>query len=247
LSWFITGDTTLIAIFLTTNYRFKLYIMHFKKHIIAGLLVWLPLAITVWVLLWLVGMFDAVFAAFLSGLGSLLSDETESSLQFLREVHGLGVVLVFGVLILTGAFVSNVAGRWWVKQWDNLFNYIPIVKSIYTSVKKVSTTLFSSNGNAFRKTLLVRYPHSGSWTIAFQTGAPSGEVAQLLGEGMICVYVPTTPNPTSGFFLMVHQSEVKELTLSVDQALTYVLSMGAVAPDEVPQTASKEQDALTGQ
>lgn len=221
--------------------------MHFKKHIIAGLLVWLPLAITVWVLLWLVGMFDAVFAAFLSGLGSLLSDETESSLQFLREVHGLGVVLVFGVLILTGAFVSNVAGRWWVKQWDNLFNYIPIVKSIYTSVKKVSTTLFSSNGNAFRKTLLVRYPHSGSWTIAFQTGAPSGEVAQLLGEGMICVYVPTTPNPTSGFFLMVHQSEVKELTLSVDQALTYVLSMGAVAPDEVPQTASKEQDALTGQ
>jgi uncharacterized membrane protein len=156
-------------------------------------------------------------------------------------------VLVFGVLILTGAFVSNVAGRWWVKQWDNLFNYIPIVKSIYTSVKKVSTTLFSSNGNAFRKTLLVRYPHSGSWTIAFQTGAPSGEVAQLLGEGMICVYVPTTPNPTSGFFLMVHQSEVKELTLSVDQALTYVLSMGAVAPDEVPQTASKEQDALTGQ
>ena len=221
--------------------------MHFKKHIIAGLLVWLPLAITVWVLLWLVGMFDAVFAAFLSGLGSLLSDETESSLQFLREVHGLGVVLVFGVLILTGAFVSNVAGRWWVKQWDNLFNYIPIVKSIYTSVKKVSTTLFSSNGNAFRKTLLVRYPHSGSWTIAFQTGAPSGEVAQLLGEGMICVYVPTTPNPTSGFFLMVHQSEVKELTLSVDQALTYVLSMGAVAPDEVPQTALKEQDALTGQ
>jgi uncharacterized membrane protein len=221
--------------------------MHFKKHIIAGLLVWLPLAITVWVLLWLVGMFDAVFAAFLSGLGPLLSDETESRLQFLREVHGLGVVLVFGVLILTGAFVSNVAGRWWVKQWDNLFNYIPIVKSIYTSVKKVSNTLFSSNGNAFRKTLLVRYPHSGSWTIAFQTGAPSGEVAQLLGEGMICVYVPTTPNPTSGFFLMVHQSEVKELTLSVDQALTYVLSMGAVAPDEVPQTASKEQDALTGQ
>ena len=221
--------------------------MHFKKHIIAGLLVWLPLAITVWVLLWLVGMFDAVFAAFLSGLGPLLSDETESRLQFLREVHGLGVVLVFGVLILTGAFVSNVAGRWWVKQWDNLFNYIPIVKSIYTSVKKVSNTLFSSNGNAFRKTLLVRYPHSGSWTIAFQTGAPSGEVAQLLGEGMICVYVPTTPNPTSGFFLMVHQSEVKELTLSVDQALTYVLSMGAVAPDEVPQTASKEQDAPTGQ
>jgi len=215
--------------------------MHIKKHIIAGLLVWLPLAITVWVLLWLVGLFDAVFAAFLSGLGSILSTESENSLQFLREVHGLGVVLVFVVLILTGAFVSNVAGRWWVKQWDNLFNLIPIVKSIYTSVKKVSNTLFSSNGNAFRKTLLIQYPHAGSWTIAFQTGAPSGEVAELLGDGMLCVYVPTTPNPTSGFFLMVHQRDVKALSLSVDQALTYVLSMGAVAPDEVVNEAGLEK------
>ncbi len=217
--------------------------MHIKKHIIAGLLVWLPLAITVWVLLWLVGLFDAVFAAFLSGLGSVLSTESENSLQFLREVHGLGVVLVFGVLILTGAFVSNVAGRWWVKQWDNLFNLIPIVKSIYTSVKKVSNTLFSSNGNAFRKTLLIQYPHAGAWTIAFQTGAPSGEVADLLGDGMLCVYVPTTPNPTSGFFLMVHQRDVKELSLSVDQALTYVLSMGAVAPDEVVNETASEKNA----
>jgi uncharacterized membrane protein len=217
--------------------------MHIKKHIIAGLLVWLPLAITVWVLLWLVGLFDAVFAAFLSGLGSILSTESENSLQFLREVHGLGVVLVFGVLILTGAFVSNVAGRWWVKQWDNLFNLIPIVKSIYTSVKKVSNTLFSSNGNAFRKTLLIQYPHAGSWTIAFQTGAPSGEVAELLGDGMLCVYVPTTPNPTSGFFLMVHQRDVKALSLSVDQALTYVLSMGAVAPDEVVNEAGLEKNS----
>ena len=215
--------------------------MHLKKHIIAGLLVWLPLAITVWILLWLVGMFDAVFAAFLSGLGSLLSNESENKLQFLREVHGLGVVLVFGVLILTGAFVSNVAGRWWVRQWDKLFNLIPIVKSIYTSVKKVSNTLFSSNGNAFRKTLLIQYPHSGSWTVAFQTGVPSGELADKLGDGMICVYVPTTPNPTSGFFLMVHQRDVKELSLSVDQALTYVLSMGAVAPDEVVNTGSIEK------
>lgn len=220
--------------------------MQLRKHIIAGLLVWLPLAITVWVLLWLVGLFDAVFAAFLSGLGSLVSDETENSLQYLREVHGLGVVLVFGVLILTGAFVSNVAGRWWVKQWDNLFNHIPIVKSIYTSVKKVSNTLFSSNGDAFRKTLLVQYPHAGAWTIAFQTGTPTGEVARQLGEGMICVYVPTTPNPTSGFFLMVHQSDVRELSLSVDQALTYVLSMGAVAPDELPPEALSEKNTSSG-
>ncbi|MEI7740624.1 MAG: DUF502 domain-containing protein [Betaproteobacteria bacterium] len=220
--------------------------MHFKKYIIAGLLVWLPLAITVWILLWLVGLFDAVFAAFLSGLGTLLSTESENSLQFLREVHGLGVVLVFAVLILTGAFVSNVVGRWWMRQWDKLINLIPIVKSIYTSVKKVSNTLFSSNGNAFRKTVLIEYPHSGSWTIAFQTGAPSGEVASLLGEGMICVYVPTTPNPTSGFFLMVHQNDVKALSLSVDQALTYVLSMGAVAPDEVVNAKEIEKISPLG-
>ncbi len=220
--------------------------MHFKKYIIAGLLVWLPLAITVWILLWLVGLFDAVFAAFLSGLGTLLSTESENSLQFLREVHGLGVLLVFAVLILTGAFVSNVVGRWWVRQWDKLINLIPIVKSIYTSVKKVSNTLFSSNGNAFRKTVLIEYPHSGSWTIAFQTGAPSGEVASLLGEGMICVYVPTTPNPTSGFFLMVHQNDVKALSLSVDQALTYVLSMGAVAPDEVVNAKEIEKISPLG-
>jgi uncharacterized membrane protein len=159
---------------------------------------------------------------------------------------GLGVLLVFAVLILTGAFVSNVVGRWWVRQWDKLINLIPIVKSIYTSVKKVSNTLFSSNGNAFRKTVLIEYPHSGSWTIAFQTGAPSGEVASLLGEGMICVYVPTTPNPTSGFFLMVHQNDVKALSLSVDQALTYVLSMGAVAPDEVVNAKEIEKISPLG-
>ena len=121
-------------------------------------------------------------------------------------------------------------GRWWVKQWDKLFTHIPIVKSIYTSVKKVSDTLFSSNGNAFRKALLVQYPHEGMWTIAFQTGAPVGEVASKLDGVHLSVYVPTTPNPTSGFFLLVPRTEVKELEMSVDEALTYVISMGAVSP-----------------
>jgi uncharacterized membrane protein len=117
-----------------------------------------------------------------------------------------------------------------VKQWDKLFTNIPIVKSIYTSVKKVSDTLFSSNGNAFRKALLIQYPRSGAWTIAFQTGTPTGEVSQNLGEGFISVYVPTTPNPTSGFFLLVPSADVVELDMSVDEALTYVISMGAVSP-----------------
>jgi uncharacterized membrane protein len=198
--------------------------MSIKKYLLAGLLVWTPLAITVWVLTWLVGIIDGMF---LGAIGPLVSHDTLTSL---RQITGLGVVLVLVGLLVTGALVSNVVGRWWVKQWDKLFTHIPIVKSIYTSVKKVSDTLFSSNGNAFRKALLVQYPHEGMWTIAFQTGAPVGEVASKLAGEHLSVYVPTTPNPTSGFFLLVPRTEVKELEMSVDEALTYVISMGAVSP-----------------
>jgi len=198
--------------------------MPIKKYLLAGLLVWTPLAITVWVLTWLVGIMDGMF---LGAIGPLVSYDTLTSL---RQITGLGVVLVLVGLLVTGALVSNVVGRWWVKQWDKLFTHIPIVKSIYTSVKKVSDTLFSSNGNAFRKALLVQYPHEGMWTIAFQTGAPVGEVASKLEGEHLSVYVPTTPNPTSGFFLLVPRTDVKELEMSVDEALTYVISMGAVSP-----------------
>jgi uncharacterized membrane protein len=198
--------------------------MPLKKYLLAGLLVWTPLAITVWVLTWLVGVMDGMF---INTVSSVVSHDT---LVELRDITGLGVVLVFLGLLITGALVSNVAGRWWVKQWDKLFTHIPIVKSIYTSVKKVSDTLFSSNGNAFRQALLVQYPRAGVWTIAFQTGTPSGEIADKLPGDYVSVYVPTTPNPTSGFFLVVPRSEVKELDLSVDEALTYVISMGAVSP-----------------
>ena len=207
--------------------------MPLKKYLLAGLLVWTPLAITVWVLTWLVGVMDGMF---INTVSSVVSHET---LAELRDITGLGGVLVFLGLLVTGALVSNVAGRWWVKQWDKLFTHIPIVKSIYTSVKKVSDTLFSSSGNAFRQALLVQYPRAGVWTIAFQTGTPSGEIADKLSEDYVSVYVPTTPNPTSGFFLLVPRSEVKELDLSVDEALTYVISMGAVSPGTPPiQTKS---------
>ena len=208
--------------------------MPIKKYLLAGLLVWTPLVITVAVLSWLVGSLDSAFLNTLTKLRLVSPD----MIYWLDHVPGLGVILLVLVLLITGALVSNVAGRWWVKQWDRLLSQIPIVKSIYSSVKKVSDTLFSDGGNAFRKALLVQYPHSGTWTIAFQTGTPVGEVASKLDGEFLSVYVPTTPNPTSGYFLLVPKADVIELDLSVDEALTYVISMGAVSPS-VPALKEK--------
>ncbi|MCF8211158.1 MAG: DUF502 domain-containing protein [Rhodoferax sp.] len=214
--------------------------MPFKKYMLAGLMVWLPLAITLWVLLWLVGMLDAVFASVLAAVATVAPANVAPLFERMQHIRGLGVVLMVVAMLLTGALVANVAGRWWVKQWDILFTNIPIVKSIYVSVKKVSDTLFSSNGNAFRTALLVQYPRAGSWTIAFQTGVPGGEVQSHLGADFVSVYVPTTPNPTSGFFLMLPRADVIELEMSVDEALTYVISMGSVSPNAKPLPATEK-------
>jgi uncharacterized membrane protein len=201
-----------------------------KKYLIAGLLVWLPLAITVWVLSWMLSALDGVFLALLAMTQAVLPASTHDSIEYWRHVPGLGV-LVLGIgLLLTGIFVTNIFGQWWLRQWDRLFSKIPIVKSIYSSVKQVSDTLFSSSGNAFREAVLVQYPRHGSWTIAFVTGKPGGEVATMLQGEFVSVYVPTTPNPTSGFFLMMPRADVIELAMSVDEALKYVISMGVVAP-----------------
>ena len=201
-----------------------------KKYLVAGLLVWLPLAITVWVLGWLLGVMDGVFAAVLSATQAVMPQEAHASIEQWRHVPGLGVVAMVVGLLLTGVFAANIFGQWWLRQWDAILGKIPIVKSIYNSVKQVSDTLFSSSGNAFREAVLVQYPRHGSWTIAFVTGKPGGEVAAHLAGEYVSVYVPTTPNPTSGFFLMMARADVLPLNMSVDEALKYVISMGVVAP-----------------
>jgi uncharacterized membrane protein len=201
-----------------------------RKYIIAGLLVWLPLAITIWVLLWLLGLMDGMFSWLLTISQAVLPPAADASIEALRHIPGLSVLVMVAVMLISGVFVTNIFGQWWVRQWDRAMSRIPIVNAIYSSVKQVSDTLFSSSGNAFREAVLVQYPHAGSWTIAFVTGKPGGEVqAHLVGEH-VSLYVPTTPNPTSGFFLIVPRANVRPLQMSVDQALKYIISMGVVVP-----------------
>ncbi len=194
-----------------------------KKYLIAGLLVWAPLGITIWVL-------DLLFSTMDQTL--LLLPETWRPEKWLGiRIPGLGVLLSLLVIFLTGVFAANVIGERLIRFWEGLLARIPVVKSIYYSVKQVSDTLFSSKGVAFRKALLIQYPRQGAWTIAFLTGKPGGDVANHLSGDYVSVYVPTTPNPTSGFFLMVPRGDVVELEMSVDAALKYIISMGVVAPE----------------
>lgn len=209
--------------------------MRIKPLFIAGALVWLPLTITIWVLWQLLSVFDAVFRAMVGALAAV-SPGLAPALGRLVDIPGVGVVLVLTAILLTGLLVANMVGQWWLARWDALMAHIPIVKSIYSSVKQVSDTLFSSNGNAFRQAVLVRYPHAGVWTVAFVTGVPGGEIGSHLDGEHISVYVPTTPNPTSGFMLIVPRADVVELAMSVDAALKYVISIGVVAPHAHPHS-----------
>jgi uncharacterized membrane protein len=200
-----------------------------RKYFLTGLLVWLPMGVTIWVLTWLYGTLDGIFLAVLGAVNAVFPG-IDRVAERLREIPGLGVFVVGAVILVTGMFVANMFGQWWLRQWDKLMNRIPVVRSIYTSVKQVSDTLFSGSGNAFSKALLIRYPHGNSWSIAFLTGKPGGEVAAKLAGEHVSVYIPTTPNPTSGFFLLVPRADVIELDMSVDDALKYIISMGVVVP-----------------
>jgi uncharacterized membrane protein len=192
-----------------------------RKYFITGLLVLVPLAITLWVLNLVIGTLDQ----------SLLL--VPQQWQPRTHIPGLGAIITLVVVFLTGLLTNNLVGNYVVRLWERLLHRIPVVNSIYGSVKQVSDTLFSSSGNAFRKAVLIPYPHENSYTIGFLTGVPGGDVKNYLVGDYVSVYVPTTPNPTSGFFLMLERSRVVELDMSVDAALKYIVSMGVVAPPDL--------------
>lgn len=201
-----------------------------KKYFVAGLIVWAPLAITLWVIIWMLGMLDDMFGVVMRAVTAVAPNTLRPALEEFRDLPGVGILIVLLGILSTGAFAANIVGQWALRQWDKILVRIPIVKSIYFSVKQVSDTLFASNGHAFRQALLVQYPRPGMWTIAFLTGAPGGDVANHLRGDYVSVYLPTTPNPTSGFFLMLARDEVIPLEMSVDEALKYIVSMGVVTP-----------------
>lgn len=193
-----------------------------KKYFITGLLIWVPLAITAWVLALIVRTMDQTLL--------LLPEAIRPEHLLGVYIPGIGVIATLLVVFLTGLVTANIIGQRLLRFWEGVLSRIPVVKSVYYSVKQVSDTLFSSSGEAFRKALLVQYPREGIWTIAFQTGQPGGDVVNYLDGEYVSIYVPTTPNPTSGFFLILPRKDVIELDMSVDEALKYIISMGVVAP-----------------
>jgi len=193
-----------------------------RRYFVAGLLVWIPLGITLWVLKLLVDIMDQSLL--------LLPGRLHSEALFGFHVPGLGILLTLAIVLFTGALAANFFGRQLLSLGHDLLTRIPIVRSIYGGVKQISDTLFSPEGKAFRRAVLVRYPHAGTWTVALVTGTPEHEVADILGREQISVFVPTTPNITAGFFLVVPRSETIELDMTVDAALKYIISMGVAEP-----------------
>jgi len=193
-----------------------------KKYLIAGVLVWLPLGVTVLVVKLFVDLMDWTL------LLIPLQYRPETLLGF--SVPGFGVILSIIIILFTGMIAANLLGGKLVALWELILSRIPLVRSVYAAVKQLTETLFSSSGQSFRKVLMIEYPRKGAWTLAFQTGTEIGEAQRKTGEEVVNVYVPTTPNPTSGFFLMIPKKDVIELDMSVDEGLKMIISMGVVVP-----------------
>ena len=197
-----------------------------RRYLIAGLLVWLPILVTVLIIKFLIDLVDQTLLLLPFGL--------QPEVLFGFRIPGLGILLSGVVLLVTGMIVTNLLGSNMVRLWEGLLGRIPFVRTIYSASKQLTETLFSGSGKSFRKVVLVRYPHPGMWTLAFLTGDGMTEANQKTGRDLVNIFVPTTPNPTSGFFLMVAREDMIELDLPVDAGIKLILSAGAVAPDNKP-------------
>ena len=197
-----------------------------KKYLITGLLVWVPLGITFWVLNLTIGIMDQTLLL-LPG-----SWQPDTILPF--HIPGLGVILTLVVVLVTGLLMRNVFGQMVLRYWESVLLHIPFVNTVYKGVKQVSDTLLSGNGNSFRKVLLVRYPHPQAWSLAFQTSVPS-EVIGRFDEEYVAVFIPTTPSPVNGFYFFVPKSQTIELDMTVDVALRSIVSMGVAADTRTGQ------------
>ncbi len=207
-----------------------------RQYLIAGLLVWLPILVTVLIIKFLIDLMDTTLLLLPSAI------QPETLLGF--NIPGLGVVLSAVVLLSTGMVVTNFMGRNMVSLWERLLMRIPLVRPIYSAAKQLSETLFSGSGKSFRKVVLVEYPRPGLWTLAFLTGDGVSEVIEKTGRDLVNIFVPTTPNPTSGFFIMVPSKDLIELSMSVDAGIKLILSAGAVGPDDKkPEAAAPDQTA----
>ncbi len=208
-----------------------------RTWLFSGLLVLVPLIITLWVLEWVVSTLDQTLR--------ILPKSWQPDQLLGLHIPGFGVIFALMMVLLIGAMASNFIGNKMVTWWHSLLNRIPVVRSIYSGVKQVSDTLFSEKGNAFHQALLVKWPHEGMWTIAFLTGTPSGDLKSHLVGDYLSVYVPTTPNPTGGYLIMVKKNDCIELDMSVDEALAYVISMGVIVPGG-PKALNLPKQAETG-
>ena len=210
-----------------------------KKYLLTGVLVWMPIAVTVWVIGYIISATDR--------LAALIPAQWQPERYLGFNIPGTGFIVAVIVLFLTGVFAANVLGRKILEGWDSLLGRIPVVKSIYSSVKKVSESLLSDNSRSFKTPVLVPFPQRDIWTIGFVSGSLPDNIAAVLPDAAprIPVYVPTTPNPTGGYYILVKQSDIRELDMSVDEALKYVISLGMVLPDDAPaKTQNGTQEAV---
>jgi uncharacterized membrane protein len=193
-----------------------------RRYIVAGILVWLPIGVTLLLLRILVGMLDRSLV--------LIPEQYRPEVIIGFAIPGLGIVLTLLILLITGVLAANIVGRSMVGMWESLLERIPVVRSIYSAAKNFAEMVFSDSSQSFKKVLLIQYPRKGLYSLAFQTSSQLGEVQGRTGEEMICTFVPTTPNPTSGFIIIVPRKDVVELDMDVDEALKMIISLGVVVP-----------------